>query len=67
MEDLFKMVQFAEVGEGALDFVSIIDACENSEVQYMPIEQDMTYGRDPYESLEISKSNLVAMGHADKF
>lgn len=66
-EDLFKMVQFAEVGEGSLDFKEIIKACEESDVKYMPIEQDMTYGRDPYESLQISMDNLKAIGYSKNF
>ena len=35
--------------------------------RYLLIEQDDTYGRDPYESLKISHDNLVRMGYADWF
>ena len=35
--------------------------------RYFLIEQDDTYGRDPYESLKISHDNLVRMGYADWF
>lgn len=35
--------------------------------RYFLIEQDDTYGRDPYESLKISHDNLVRMGCADWF
>lgn len=66
-EDLFKMVQFAEIGEGSLDFEGIIKACEESGVKYMPIEQDMTYGRDVFESLQISMDNLKKMGYSELF
>lgn len=66
-EDLFKMVQFAEIGEGSLNFVEIIKACEESNVEYMPIEQDMTYGRDPFESLQISMKNIKEMGFKEYF
>lgn len=66
-EDLFKMVQFAEIGKGSLDFEGIIKACEESDVKYMPIEQDMTYGRDVFESLQISMNNLKKMGYSELF
>ncbi|GAA0181388.1 sugar phosphate isomerase/epimerase [Clostridium sediminicola] len=66
-EDLFKMVQFAEIGEGSLDFEGIIKACEESDVKFMPIEQDMTYGRDVFESLQISMDNLKKMGYSELF
>ncbi len=67
MSDFFEMVQFAEVGEGSLDFKGIFEACDVSKVQFLPIEQDMTYDKDPYESLEISRDNIIAMGYKDQF
>ena len=35
--------------------------------EYFLIEQDDTYGRDPFESLRISRDNLIKMGYADWF
>ncbi|GEA61183.1 sugar phosphate isomerase/epimerase family protein [Vibrio comitans] len=67
MNLFFNTIQFAEIGEGNLDFKEIIDACEESNVRYLPIEQDDTYGRDPFESLQISMDNLKKMGYADYF
>ena len=67
MDKFFNCVQFAEIGEGLLDFHRIIAACERSAVQYMPIEQDDTYGRDPFESLQISMDNLKEMGYGKYF
>ncbi len=66
-EAMLKMVQFAEVGEGTLDFVQIINTCRESDVRYLPIEQDMTYGRDPYDSLKISMDNIKKMGVSVEF
>ncbi len=56
------VVRFAEVGEGSLDFPNIIKAGLESGANFMLIEQDDTYGRDVYESLSISKNNLIKMG-----
>ena len=52
---------YAEVGEGNLDWQSIIDACDLADVQWYIIEQDVCL-RDPFESLEISLHNLKNMG-----
>lgn len=56
------IVRFAEIGEGNLDFTSIIEASIETNAKYLFIEQDETYGRDPFESLQISKDNLVKLG-----
>jgi len=62
-----NIVQFAEVGEGTLDIPACIEAGLNGGSEYFLVEQDMTYGRDPFESLKISHDNLVAMGYGDWF
>ncbi|MBQ4638869.1 MAG: sugar phosphate isomerase/epimerase [Clostridia bacterium] len=59
------IVQFAEVGEGTLDMPAIIEAGKTAGAEYFFIEQDNTYGRDPFESLEISANNLRKMGFGD--
>jgi sugar phosphate isomerase/epimerase len=53
---------FAEVGEGNLNWPSIMDACEYAGVEWYIVEQDSTYERDPFESLGISLRNLKEMG-----
>ena len=54
---------FAEIGEGNLDWCSIIRACEDTGVRWYSIEQDAeTPGRDIFESMKISYNNLKAMG-----
>lgn len=60
-------VQFAEVGEGNLDFDAIIAAGLKSGAKYFLVEQDNTYGMDPFDCLKISYDNLVAMGYGDMF
>ena len=67
MAEFRNVVQFAEVGEGNLDFASIIPAAEAAGAQYMLVEQDELYGRTVWDALQTSYDNLVALGHADLF
>jgi sugar phosphate isomerase/epimerase len=60
-------IEFAELGEGNLDIKSIIEAGLESGAQYFLVEQDDTYGRDPFECLEISANHLRKLGFADWF
>ena len=62
-----KIVQFAEIGTGALDMPGIINACIETGVKYMPIEQDTSYDLCPYESIRISVENIRKMGFEDCF
>ena len=59
------VVRFAEVGEGSLDFVNIIKTGIETGAKYLFIEQDDTYGKDPFECLALSKANLVKLGFGD--
>ena len=59
------VVQFAEVGEGNLDFKAIIDQSLTSGANYLLIEQDNQYGRDPFDCLATSRDNLVALGYGN--
>lgn len=58
-----KIVQFAEIGEGNLDFGPIIDQGVASGAEYLLIEQDDQYGRDIFDCLADSRANLVALGY----
>ncbi|AST89987.1 sugar phosphate isomerase [Sutcliffiella cohnii] len=60
-------VQFAELGQGSLDFNAIIDAGLESGSQYFLIEQDDVYGRDPFDCLKDSAEHLRSIGYADWF
>jgi len=60
-------VQFAEVGEGTLPVKACIEAGLAGGAEYFLVEQDDCYGRDPFDSLKISRDNLVKMGFADWF
>jgi sugar phosphate isomerase/epimerase len=61
------LVQFAEVGEGNLDWPAIIAHSLDAGAEYLLVEQDELYGRTVWESLAISRRNLVALGYAELF
>ena len=60
-------VQYAEVGEGSLPMKDIIETGLACGSEHFIIEQDAFYGRDPYDSLAISRDNLIALGYKDWF
>jgi sugar phosphate isomerase/epimerase len=61
------VVQFAEVGEGNLDFAAIVPASVETGARYLLVEQDEQYGRTPLECLQTSYDNLVALGFESLF
>ena len=67
MRHFADVVQFAEVGEGNLDFASIVPAALESGAEHLLVEQDQLYGRTVFEALETSHDNLVALGFGDLF
>ncbi len=60
-------VQFAEVGEGNLDWPGNNAQSIASGAEFLIVEQDELYGRTVWEALEISHRNLVALGYAELF
>lgn len=56
-----KETIMAEIGEGNLDWQSIISMCAKTKVKWHIVEQDVCL-RDPFESLAISANNLHKMG-----
>lgn len=67
MQAFANMVEFAEVGEGTLPIKECMEAGLAGGSEYFLIEQDNTYGRDPFESLRISKEHLTEMGYGNWF
>jgi sugar phosphate isomerase/epimerase len=67
MQAFTGVVQFGEVGEGNLEWTEIIDQAVASGAQYLLIEQDDQYGRDPYDCLQTSRDNLVELGYENLF
>jgi sugar phosphate isomerase/epimerase len=61
------VVQFAEVGEGNLEWTEIITQAIASGTEYLLIEQDEQYGRDAFDCLQTSYDNLVALGYENLF
>jgi sugar phosphate isomerase/epimerase len=54
--------RFAEIGEGNMNIKGILQACEETGVEWAPVEQDNCYGRDPFECLATSYRNLMKFG-----
>lgn len=67
MQAFTGVVQFAEVGEGNLPIKACIEAGLAGGSEYFLIEQDDCYGRDPFDSLKISRDNLIKLGYEDWF
>ncbi len=59
------IVHYAPVGEGSLKFKEIINSAVEIGVDYFFIEQDDTYGRDPYDCITSSYNHLVEIGFKD--
>ena len=57
------LIEFAEVGDGNLPIAACVDAGVAGGCEHFYVEQDDTYGRDPFESLAISRANLIALGY----
>ncbi len=53
--------EFAEIGEGNLDFKAITEACDAVGVRFALVEQDKCR-RDPFESLKMSYDYLKTLG-----
>ena len=63
----YKPVQFAELGTGSLPLKECIEAGLDGGAEYFLVEQDETYGRDPFECLKTSHDHLVELGYGDWF
>jgi sugar phosphate isomerase/epimerase len=61
------VVQFAEIGEGNLNFPAIIEQSLSSGAKYLLIEQDEQYGRIPFDCLATSRDHLIRLGYGDLF
>jgi sugar phosphate isomerase/epimerase len=55
--------QFAEIGQGNLDWPAIFARCEKYKIPYAVIEQDGDFLVDPFESLAMSREYLVKNGY----
>lgn len=57
-----RPVRFAPAGEGSLDWPGILRVCRDAGVKSYAIEQDDTYGRDPFDCVRASFAFLRAAG-----
>ena len=55
-------IRFAPVGEGVIDFASLIPLFEKAGTKYAFVEQDASYGRDPFDCLRTSYKHLTSLG-----
>ena len=53
--------EYAEIGEGNLDWDSIIKACDDAGAKWALVEQDVC-NRDPFESMKMSYDYLTKKG-----
>ncbi|WP_044482092.1 sugar phosphate isomerase/epimerase family protein [Paenibacillus antibioticophila] len=60
-------IEFAELGLGNLDIKGIMETGLASGVKYFLVEQDDTYGKDPFDCLETSARYLRQLGYAELF
>ncbi|AZP05540.1 sugar phosphate isomerase/epimerase family protein [Jeotgalibaca ciconiae] len=67
MDKFNNLIEFAELGSGTLPLKEIIEESLSSGVRYLLVEQDDTYGVDPFESLKISYEHLVELGYTELF
>jgi sugar phosphate isomerase/epimerase len=67
MDSFLGVVQFAEIGEGNLDFSAIIEQSLAIGARHLLVEQDERYGRTALECLQTSYDNLILLGHGNLF
>ena len=58
-----NIIQFAEVGQGNMNWPKILPAAAAAGAEYFFIEQDMTYGRDPFDCIKDSREYLASIGY----
>jgi sugar phosphate isomerase/epimerase len=67
MDYFTNTIQFAELGTGSLPLKEIIEESISSGARYLLVEQDDTYGVDPFESLKVSREHLLELGYGNLF
>lgn len=58
-----NIIQFAEVGQGNMNWPKLLPAAEKAGAEYFFIEQDFTYGRDPMDCIKDSRAYLKSIGY----
>jgi len=57
-----QIIQFAEVGQGNMNWPELLPAAVAAGAEFFFIEQDDTYGRDPFDCLRDSREYLASIG-----
>ena len=58
-----NIAQFAEVGQGNMNWPKLLPAAEAAGAEFFFIEQDDTYGRDPFDCIADSRAYLKSIGY----
>lgn len=58
-----NLAQFAEVGQGNMNWPELLPAAIDAGAEYFFIEQDDTYGRDPFDCIADSRTYLESIGY----
>lgn len=58
-----NLAQFAEVGSGNMNWPAILPAASAAGAEFFFVEQDDTYGRDPFDCLADSRNYLRSIGY----
>jgi sugar phosphate isomerase/epimerase len=62
VKDMDEQGRFAPVGEGSIDFKSILAAKQLSGMKYYFVEQDQTFNMEPLEAIIMSHKGLKQVG-----
>lgn len=62
-EGFLNIAQFAEVGQGNMNWPDLLPAASAAGAEYFFIEQDDTYGRDPFDCIADSREYLKSIGY----
>lgn len=62
VKDMDDQGRFAPVGEGHIDFKTIVDNADKSGMEYYFVEQDQTFNHEPLEAIKISHEGLKKFG-----
>lgn len=62
-----NIIEFAEIGHGSMDYKRIVQEAVDLGIGYLLVEQDMLYGRDPFDCLADSRDSLYEYGFKDLF
>ena len=62
-QGFLNIAQFAEVGQGNMNWPELLPAAIDAGAEYFFIEQDDTYGRDPFDCIADSRAYLKSIGY----